>query len=1264
MSKLTQIENALRSLDGAKFQQLCDSYLHLRGYGSPQPLGRVIGKDKVAKGTPDTWIPQPNGKFLFAEHTTTSDSAALVSKLRDDLRKCADEGKTGVPIERIEAVIFCHTAVLSAGEEDGLIREAKNLGLNASFIGMGPLAHDLYQKYPGLARDFLGVEVDTGQIVHLSEFVELYARNPLATPLDTTFVFRAHELEEALRYLESGNLLILSGRAGVGKSRLALHAAQQYVLNHPDWQLNCIYNRGVDLYEDLRVHFSPPGSYLIVIDDANRLSGFDYLLQLLRDQGTERRIKLIITVRDYALSALLDATKRYPKGSALSLQPFTRDEIEGFLGREYGIRHSEFLERIWDISQGNPRLAVMAARVALNEKSLGSIQDVTVLYDEYYATIRNDLDALGDRILLKAAGILALLRVVDRTNRGEMERISATFEVLPDVFWKAVERLHEMEIVDMYEDEVVKVSDQVLATYLFYLACFREREVLSLEALIQGYFPYLRHRVIDALSPIFNVFGHEDVYLRLHPAVVSARKAASGAGDQAAMFHLMDDFWFIDSTDVLLYARDQILALDEEVRGEINLNYENPPYRTRPSVTSVLSSFRYATDDERCIALDLLLNYAVRRTSDLPHVLQALIQRYGFRHVSEREDYKVEHAVIDAIIVRLGTDALIRTILFSVAGAFLHTHIRSAESKSGGIMVLYDFELSPSATLKSLRRKIWLKVLKADQNPDFESALQLVEKYIKMRHHSSSSELLAHDAEYVLPFLTEELNTEDPRHCWVVQEYLSLLDRHSIPFPEDLRAAYRSQLYVLSEIFRRDWRSRRAMGWEEAEKHAAQRIWEHCRGFGQGDYKHFFEQCLALRESAPDDGFKIQVLVGARTALLQLAEHCPHLYCAVFEDQLQSGNPLDIVNPQLVHALMVAASTDRAFAIINDHAYIHKVMALFDFYSVLPASAIDSQHLSDVLALLESAPELELPSSISFLLRYTELMEDVISRAVEILVRRSEDGVAPIRCLQAFVASEDHLHDGEPLRNYVPIELFKRAYLILEKHRSNLDYNGAMFDYILDADQSFATEFIDWVFSSHVPTYPGELPSAHDDHRQYHFLWARQDFMSLMEDLTRRVYELERGAAVFGVSSYINVFFAVSPDEALRVTPPPAESVVIRQDEFLRDLIIRMGGDGDFMEWLFDLISILPVDRRRQHISTFVSVNSELKTFQRLRLETIGTISGSLVPVFQHCVDFLESLLPLFDRVQLLEHRQYVQRGIQNYRDRIAKEKRKDFIGL
>jgi hypothetical protein len=55
-----------------------------------------------------------------------------------------------------------------------------------------------------------------------------------------------------------------------------------------------------------------------------------------------------------------------------------------------------YLDRIVDIAQGNPRLAVMAAQVAKDSNTLKSIRDVSELYDQYYSSIKSDLDALGD----------------------------------------------------------------------------------------------------------------------------------------------------------------------------------------------------------------------------------------------------------------------------------------------------------------------------------------------------------------------------------------------------------------------------------------------------------------------------------------------------------------------------------------------------------------------------------------------------------------------------------------------------------------------------------------------------------------------------------------------------------------------------------------------------------------------------------------------------------------------------------------------------
>src|SRR6266446_4503248 len=172
MSKVTQIESALVEIDPAGFQRLCDSYLLCRGYDRINPIGLVIGAEKVAQGTPDTLIIRPDGKYDFAEYTTQQQG--LAGKFIGDLAKCFDEAKTGIPVDRIHEIVLCHTSQLTAAEERKLGEECRQRGVLLSTYGLGTIAHDLYQKYRGLARDLLHVEVDTGQILHAKEFVTAY----------------------------------------------------------------------------------------------------------------------------------------------------------------------------------------------------------------------------------------------------------------------------------------------------------------------------------------------------------------------------------------------------------------------------------------------------------------------------------------------------------------------------------------------------------------------------------------------------------------------------------------------------------------------------------------------------------------------------------------------------------------------------------------------------------------------------------------------------------------------------------------------------------------------------------------------------------------------------------------------------------------------------------------------------------------------------------------------------------------------------------
>jgi len=352
MSKINQIQNKIRELEGGAFQKLADAYIYKKGYTHINSIGSVIGSSKVRKGTPDTLVSILNGKFVFAEYTTQKDD--VYGKINSDLDKCLSEDKTGVPLERIEEVLFCHTSILSAKEENALVEKAQKNKIKISIFGIGSISYDLYQKYPGLSRDILGVEVNTVQILLPDDFIASWNKNRLATRLDTSFHFRDEEIKIVLQGIESNDLFIVSGRPGVGKSKLVIECCERFQQNHPKYDVLCILNRGPDLFEDLRVYFSEPGDFLVFVDDANRISRFEYVVQLLNNQREDQTIKVIATVRDYALNKVLEAARSCDVSAHLELQPFEEKEIKQLIDEEYGIRNQLYLDRIADIAKGNP----------------------------------------------------------------------------------------------------------------------------------------------------------------------------------------------------------------------------------------------------------------------------------------------------------------------------------------------------------------------------------------------------------------------------------------------------------------------------------------------------------------------------------------------------------------------------------------------------------------------------------------------------------------------------------------------------------------------------------------------------------------------------------------------------------------------------------------------------------------------------------------------------------------------------------------------
>jgi hypothetical protein len=1252
MAKINQIQNRIRELEGGAFQKLADAYIHKKGYNHINSIGSVIGSDKVRKGTPDTLVSLPNGKFVFAEYTTQKDD--VYDKLNSDFDKCLSEDKTGVPIERIEEVVFCHTSTLSAKEENALVEKAQKHGIKISTFGIGPISYDLYQKYPGLSRDFLGVEVDTGQIIPPDEFIASWNKSRLATRLDTSFHFRDEEVKIILQGIEGGSLFFVSGRAGVGKSKLVLECCKRFQQSHPKYDVLCIFNRGPDLFEDLRVYFSESGAFLIFVDDANRISRFEYIVQLLQNQREDQTIKVIATVRDYALNKVLEAAQSYEAYAHLELQPFEDKEIKQLIDKEYGIRNQLYLDRIADIAKGNPRLAIMAAEVAKRENTLHSINNVSALYEEYFASIRRDLEDLSQQFLLKVAGIISFLGAVDRFNEDMMRVIKDAFGISVAEFWEATHRLHSLEVVDMYEDEVVRSSDQVLATYLFYLSFFKDRSI-DFATLLEHYFPRFWDRLVDSINPVLNAFETDLIIKTMSPSVNEAWEKMVDSGNQIGLLHLMEVFWFVKPTDTLLSIRNKIDVLEKESTDLSRIEFEPKSEIPSPSILSILSLFKYSDEASFSTSLELLFNYLDKRPNELPQILHILIERFGFKHISYIHKYSVQRNVIDMLWERTedGKRHIFSKGFITVAKKYLRTHFSTSESKSRRTINMIRFDLRSTPDLLLLRQSIWERLFQLYRLEEFkQSVFDALQDYCTSRYEIRDSEIVSADSKMVIPFLEAELDSRNYLHCTLFQSYLDFLEDRNVAFDNSFRDRFVNENFRLSELLTMDWAEKRnlEMDHQSYRNYKKAKIYEYFSGYRFENYVQFFESCVEIQPSLNQKHISFQFRNGILDVLSNLAEQNKDLYSKIIAHYLKIGDPFKLNPILLVEKLVNALGSTRALEIIEQPAYSSKRVWLFSYHQSLSQSDINYDSLIQLINLYRDAEYFELPKDFDFLLKYLQIDNRVIAEITKIIINKAEKN--PQYGYALSMLFNPHTEINKRIIDVFSsnLDLLKSAYFAVLKTEQHADYDGNTFNRILSLDSQFIIEYIDHMYETK------KWLSRYDDTRDYSFLWKREDYLTVMASASEKVYKREQEKGSFSYT-FLEAFFGI---ESNHQTTPDVEE---RQNNFFNEMIKLHHKESDYMELIFSVISELEPERRIPFIVIFLNLNQSFEDFQRLPLESSSRgWTGSAVPMHQRRMEFFESLLPLFNKVDFLQHKKSIEKQIEYIQKEIEREKKRDFI--
>ena len=513
MNFIKQIESALKAINQARFQDLINHLLHVQGNAFIGAPGSVVAKEKTSKGTPDSFFIN-EGKFIFVEHTTKDildGKKSFFKKLEEDIEHCFNETKTGIQKDKIERVILACTSKIGPNEFQKLEEKVRlyNSQTTLRLFDIQNLPFHIYD-FPGLAEQYLGVQIIKGEIYNLPDFL-LKTTKGLQPSLTNAFIGREEEVKEALEHLKNVDILLLAGAAGVGKSKLAVTVLEG--ISKEGYIPIVIQSSAVPLWDDFVHLFQSGKNYVILFDDANKsVQNLSYLLDFIQKPKTNK-LKVVITSRDYVKQQVSQrlSDSRYREIEIGNLKDGEIQEIilKALPNLQY---HYDIKEKIIALAKGNARIALMATYSVTPDAETNYLSSPVLLYERYFEKISQETGIFSKPITLQALAIVSFFGVLDRGNTNVSDILKNDFDIDWDELWTTILELHQHEILDVHANEVVKVSDQVLASYAFY-KCFLDDKsaVIDYSKWVTSLIISYSSRVNSTLIDVNNTFNYYHV---------------------------------------------------------------------------------------------------------------------------------------------------------------------------------------------------------------------------------------------------------------------------------------------------------------------------------------------------------------------------------------------------------------------------------------------------------------------------------------------------------------------------------------------------------------------------------------------------------------------------------------------------------------------------------------------------------------------------------------------------------------------------------
>ncbi len=1240
MNQLSTIKERLSNFNETEFQELCDCFLSLRhrGYKAYARSGAHDIKQKTTKGTPDSFFLMPNERYLFIESTTTEHKGKnLLKKLKGDISACLDEDKTGIPINKIEEIILCYNSNLTARELEEVNKEAiEAIGELPIHYSLNSLATEIFFHHKNLAHDYLGLPLDTGQVILLEKFIEEYdnGKQKLATPLGGAFFHRVEELKNIKRKLNSDDIIIISGAAGIGKSKLALQSIKQFLELNLNYNAYAISFKGADILGDLRSYFDSEENSILLVDDVNRVDKFEQILGFYK-QLDKGKLKLVLTVRDYALENVKEWLGLY-ESSIIKIKGFDYEEIKSIIeAKPFEILNGKFQHKICTIAKGNTRLAVMMAMIAIKTNNLESLNNVADLFEQYFETFIHDTEVFKDKKILKGLGIISFFYTLPYNDNEILDSIANSFSISSDELREAFDTLHSLDLVELNYHHV-RIGEQNLSTYYFYKVFIKDK-LLSFESLWNDYFETLENRFRDTLYPAYQNFDEDFVTRQIKPVLLSYW---SNLKNEEKVLRFLKFSWEFIPNECLTHINSLIEKKEYSKVTELKVEYETNEFVGNSNKEAYLDlTSNFLKKQEYCLeAIDTSFKLIERVPQYLSQLVYNVDQNFYFTDEDYSYHFKRQSDLIDYLITNLHKDELYNLAFLAIAKTRLKSLYWKYESDE-------DLE-EDDENIKSVKR-IREKIVKSILSLYSKHRIKCYDIIFDFSTESSSYSIdtTKFDLIYLIPWIDENLDENNFSHCYYVQEMIRACTKEKYIHNDfkRLKRSFKHPTYTVFELV--NWSRRRAKAnydfddHEEFQQLKRVDIEENLTFTSKNEVTSFFQHYIKILEwdkiNLYSQHYVISIIIKTNLKNNKEIGFITFLEFVKLTDT-DNFNSEVFISYEAIDAFTNDLELAERFLTIIEKEKLNKKWE-FSILTSLQEKDITKLHLLKLYTFLKN-------SNINFsidhkrLQKYENLDADFFTKIIKIVAGKIEK-----EKLKIWIYEDSFIKVCNSIKD---INLLKKAYLQQDRINNHFDHTGNALLIILKRDSSFLLELSKAILENNNHIFKSR------EHKELSIVWELPNPTEIMNKIVEFIFNIDD--YYFSREHFLNAFFQ------------RLNSKTEKADNYLMYMICTYNSQPKVIDIALDIIYYSRKELFEKAFITYIKLNQNVECFKKINwLDRQITYSGNAIIGAIKAAKW-EKLLSIIEKLNLgiksLPIKKYIKQKIDDQLQHAEYERKRKFL--